>query len=271
MLIAITLTLISPTAATLNPHLGRANYAATLARLGQADPALAQRIHDGDGPKPITCSDLLGATSNRDGTQVEPGRRYRVRITGLIEAVSMALARSLLDTPPNRWELDHHPFAVETVTCDPAVDRWSGRSSYAALTAPRLATAEPPSRQLTLEFAAPTAFKSKEMTIPVPMPDLVFGSLVERWNCFSPVVLSPEMRRFGGEMVAISRYRLESRGVDQKNHALRIGGLGTVTYRALGGDAYWLSVMQMLGDFAFYSGVGVQTATGMGMVRRGAG
>jgi len=84
-------------------------------------------------------------------------------------------------------------------------------------------------------------------------------------------VLSPEMRRFGGEMVAISRYRLESRGVDQKNHALRTGGLGPGTYRALGGDAYWLSVMQMLWDFPFYSGVGVQTATGMGMVRRGAG
>ncbi|NJN81941.1 MAG: CRISPR system precrRNA processing endoribonuclease RAMP protein Cas6 [Caldilineaceae bacterium] len=99
------------------------------------------------------------------------------------------------------------------------------------------------------------------------LPGLVFGSLVERWNAFSPVTLSPEMRRFGEEMVAISRYHLQSRPVAQKNQGLRIGGVGEATYRALAGDRYWLGVMQMLADFALYSGVGVQTATGMGQVR----
>lgn len=43
MLIAITLTLTSPTAATVLPHLGRANYAATLAALEQIHLALASR------------------------------------------------------------------------------------------------------------------------------------------------------------------------------------------------------------------------------------
>jgi CRISPR-associated endoribonuclease Cas6 len=56
--------------------------------------------------------------------------------------------------------------------------------------------------------------------------------------------------------------------VVQKNGALRMGGMGEVTYVALGGDRYWRSVMQMLADFAKYSGVGVQTATGMGQTRR---
>lgn len=126
----------------------------------------------------------------------------------------------------------------------------------------------PPPRQVTLEFASPTAFKSAGLTVPVPMPNLVFGSLVERWNAFSPVTLSPEMRRFGEEMVALSRYRLESRVVEQKNNALRIGGVGQATYVAVAADRYWLAVLQMLADFALYSGVGVQTATGMGQVRR---
>ena len=53
MLIAITLTLTSPTAATVPPHLGRANYAATLAALQAIDPALGPAIHDLDGPKPL--------------------------------------------------------------------------------------------------------------------------------------------------------------------------------------------------------------------------
>ena len=103
--------------------------------------------------------------------------------------------------------------------------------------------------------------------MPLPLPDLVFGSLVDRWNSFSPVVLSPEMRRFGAERLAVSRYRLQSRPVTQKQGALRIGGVGRVTYTALGGDRYWLALLQMLAEFARYSGVGVQTATGMGQAR----
>jgi CRISPR/Cas system endoribonuclease Cas6 (RAMP superfamily) len=47
-----------------------------------------------------------------------------------------------------------------------------------------------------------------------------------------------------------------------------IGGVGRATYTALGGDRYWLATMQMLADFALYSGVGVKTTIGLGQVRR---
>lgn len=70
-------------------------------------------------------------------------------------------------------------------------------------------------------------------------------------------------------MVARSRYRLESKTVMQKNKGLRIGAVGEATYAALGGDRYWLGVMQMLADFANYSGVGAQTTTGMGAGEKG--
>jgi len=56
--------------------------------------------------------------------------------------------------------------------------------------------------------------------------------------------------------------------VQQKGGAPLIGGIGRATYSALGGDRYWLATMQMLADFAFYSGVGVKTTSGMGQVRR---
>lgn len=76
------------------------------------------------------------------------------------------------------------------------------------------------------------------------------------------------MRRFGEEMVALSNYRLESQVVPQKDGSPLIGGVGRATYTALGGDRYWLATMQMLADFALYSGVGVKTTIGMGQVRR---
>lgn len=269
MLIALRLTLVSPTPGILPEHLGRAHYAATLARLRQVDPGLAAAIHDHDGPKPLTCSGLLNAPPSRsDSTPIEAGRPYHLRITGLTPAVSAALAACVLDDPPATWELDHHVFAVQGVVCDPAADPWSGRAAYAELAAATVAAGAAPPRQVTLRFASPTAFKSGGVTVPVPLPGLVFGSLVERWNAFSPISLSPEMRRYGEEMVAISRYRLESRAVGQKNQGLRIGGVGDVTYAALNQDRYWVGLLHLLADYAVYSGVGVQTATGMGQVRR---
>jgi CRISPR-associated endoribonuclease Cas6 len=268
MLTSIILTLTSEQDGVLPAHLGRAHYAETLKVLGQVDAALATEIHEINGPKPLTCSGLWGATGRSDNVTVRAGESYQVRVTGLTPPVSQALHRALFETPPPRWELHRHPFRLSEVICDANHHPWSGSTTYEELAAGQLLGSAQSTRHVTLKFASPTAFKSAGMTIPVPMPNLVFGSLVERWNSFSPVTLSPDMRRFGEEMVAISRYRLESRVLEQKNGALRIGAVGQATYTALGGDRYWLSVLQMLADFARYSGVGVQTATGMGQVRR---
>jgi CRISPR-associated endoribonuclease Cas6 len=267
MLISIVLTLVSDKPGLLPPFLGRANYAATLARIREVDATLAARIHDGDGPKPLTCSGLLDARIDRQGTHIEAGRAVTLRVTGLADEVSRGLEAGLLMQPPPTWELDGHCFQVKAAICDAEQHSWSGRTTYGELTA-RLAAAERPPREATLHFASPTSFRSGGMHMPLPLPGLVFGSLVERWNAFSPVTLNPETRRFGEEQIAISRYRLESRAAAHKEGGLRVGGLGRVTYTALSRDRYWLSVMQILADFAFYSGVGVQTAAGMGQTRR---
>lgn len=268
MLISIVLILEAERELDLPAFVGRATYASTLGALSRVDAALVSRIHDNDGPKPLTCSSLLGVQSRGGKVYVRAGEQLALRVTGLAPEVSRALAAALIEAPPDHWEVDGRPLRVVEAICDAEKHGWSGQATYEGLAAAQLMQAERLDRQVTLEFASPTSFKSKEMNVPVPLPGLVFGSLVERWNSFSPVVLSPEMRRFGEEVMAISRYRLASQAVESKSGGLRIGGVGTATYRALGGDRYWLGVMHMLAGFALYSGVGVQTATGMGQVRR---
>jgi CRISPR-associated endoribonuclease Cas6 len=267
MLIAIVLQLEAPVSVRLPLHLGRANHAAALRLIGSIDPALAAAVHDDEGPKPLTCSGLLGVMPGRDGVALRAGQACAVRLTGLNRTVGQALEEGLLrGTLPARWELEGVPFRITGATCDPTAHGWSGRSSCEQLAGAALVEGGD-GRTVTLEFASPTAFKSAGYTVPVPMPALVFGSLVERWNHFAPLRLSGEMRRFADEMMVISRYRLESRAVAQKNDAWRIGGVGTVTYRSMSGDRYWLGVLHALAGFALYSGVGVQTATGMGQAR----
>lgn len=268
MLIAIVVRMVAEQETVLPFHVGRAVHASVLERIAAVDGALAAALHSEDGPKPLTCSDLMGGRTGAEGRVLKPGEGCALRVTGLTAPVGKALEASLLTQPPATWRLVDQPLRVVQTVCDAGVDAWSGRTSYEALAAAQLARMERPDRQVTLDFYTPTTFKSGGMHVPVPLPSLVFGNLVDRWNAFSPIVLSPEVRRFGEEMVAISRYKLESRAVAFKEGSQRMGGVGRVTYRALGGDRYWLGVMQMLADFAFYSGVGALTTSGFGQARR---
>lgn len=264
MLLAFKLLLQTSTPAHVPPYLGRGVYAAALARLGEVDPAAARAVHDGDGPKPLTCSGLLGAPPR--GPLV-PGHVYAVRLTALTDEAAAALTAAFLDAPPAELDLDGNRFQVVGTLCNAAQDGWTGRADYTTLAAQHLAQGGEQGRSVTLEFASPTTFKSGGINVPVPLPNLVFGSLVERWNAFGSVALSPEVRRFGAEMVALSRYSLRSAAVGHKGEGLRIGGVGRATYSALSGDRYWLGVLHLLAAFAVYSGVGSQTTSGMGQAR----
>jgi|GEM_PF-2729169 len=81
MLTSIVLKLQLDHNASLHHHLGRANYAETLARLQTLDYALGKEIHDFDGPKPLTCSSLLNVQANREGTPIQANKPYYIRVT----------------------------------------------------------------------------------------------------------------------------------------------------------------------------------------------
>jgi CRISPR-associated endoribonuclease Cas6 len=267
-LISIVLSLVSPNAATLPHNLGRANYTEVLAQLNRVEAGLGAQVHDGNQTKPVTCSDLLNVVIDQNGSHVRPGEAYFVRVTGLTAPVSAVLHQALIVDPPKEWVIGGHRFRVVSATHDAQQHPWAGHATYETLAAGRLIHGRIPGPVLTLQFSSPTAFRSNDMHVPIPMPTLVFGSLAERWNSFSPVPLNSEFRQFAAEQVAVSRYELRSLPVLHKRGAIRIGGIGQVTYTALTEELYWRATVQMLADFAIYSGVGVQTLTGMGQTRR---
>jgi CRISPR-associated endoribonuclease Cas6 len=267
-LISIILALETNQSASLPRHLGRANYAATLACLQEMYPGLAMRLHSNPDTKPITCSGLFDAHAKQEQYHVTPGKAYLVRITGLDSEVSQALYHSLMVARPAVWVLNGHEFPIIGSFCDVDNHNWSGHTTYQSLAAMYALRDSSPSRHITLEFSSPTSFRSRGVHLPLPLPSLVFGSLADRWNQFSPVKLDSTLRTFSEEMVGITRYRIESRLVPYRNTGSCVGGIGCVTYVVLDNAQYWLNLLNLLAEFALYSGVGINTAIGMGQVRR---
>lgn len=266
MLSSLVLHLKSPAEAALPATLGRAGQALLLKLINQRDPTLAQNMHSGNGPHPYTVSNLVMGQRKSGSVHLQSGQEGWLRFTGLTEPVSRQL-QALAAEPPEVVELTEHRLHVIGATLTLAEHPWAGQVSYQDLAAPYLLGGkEKLSPRVELAFASPTTFKSKGRYVPLPAPELVFGSLLDRWQSFAPIALHPEMRRFAAEAVALSRYRLRTRGVPQKQGGMRIGFTGQATFVALNRDRYWLNILHLLAAFAFYSGVGAGTGTGLGQV-----
>ncbi len=263
-LISLVLTLRPEREAELPPRLGRAAHAIFLERLAQRDAAQAQALHDAQGPKPFTCSDLMGTRRHR---RVSPEECYTLRYTALTAPLSEVLGE--LFAPGDRLDFEGVPCVVETLEDGAGDSPWAGRATYHELAAQHLTGSTAPRRKWSFVLAAPTAFQSQGRTRPLPLPGLLFGSLVRQWNAFATVALpAADVVRYAEEMVVVSRFSLRSAPGWERGRALRIGAIGKVTYHALNRDRYWLSVLGLLGAFARYAGVGSMTTMGMGQVRQ---
>ena len=76
-------------------------------------------------------------------------------------------------------DLDGHGWRVEARATHAEEHPWAGSASYEQLAAPLLERpAELPTRWELL-FAAPVTFRRRGVNMPLPMPELVFGSLLE--------------------------------------------------------------------------------------------
>lgn len=267
-LTALVLTLAPASPTTTPGHLGRAAYALLLRLIAEVDADLAQALHDTDTRKPLTCTTLLGGErQDKNSRLYVPDKPSWLRFTGLNSAVSAHLCR-LAEHPPETVELDGLLFQVQSATVDTAQHPWAGTDSYEPLAAPYLLAAHSPRYHVGLQFASPTTFRSNGRSQPVPMPVWVFGSLLDRWNEFSPVRLPEEVRRFAEACVVLNRYDLRTQAVPLKADVTQMGCVGEASYILLNRDRYWASLLNLLTSYAFYSGVGYQTTVGLGQVRQ---
>lgn len=247
---------------------GRAAHALLLHTVQRSNPALAEKLHAASGVRPFTVSTLMGRFPNK---RPDPAQVYTLRFT----ATRADVARLLLEAvqpggalaPGAGVELDFLPFAILSVAAQPEQQPWALQTTYQQLSAEHL-LGSPAPRQVGLQFTSPTGFHQEGKQATLPLPGLVFGSLLERWNAHSPMVFPPELRRYAEECLVPARFELESRAVPGKESALRVGCVGSMLYTTINYDRYWMSLVHTLVAFARFSGVGAGTSQGMGQARR---
>jgi CRISPR-associated endoribonuclease Cas6 len=259
-------TLRPEVSAPISPAIGRAAHAAMLELIGAVDPALAARLHADERVKPLTVAPLGELDGRGVRPVVSPARTYDLRVTLLTPALE-ALAASWQERAP-RLAFDGIAWRVERVTADAGAHPWAGRAGFDELLAAAMReSARGAGGRWALEFATPVTFRQGGRNQPLPLPELVFGSLLDRWNALAPLPLPDETRQFVAEALAVSRFDLRSAVAPAKGGAIQIGAVGRCLYAATSRDRYGLACVEALARFAFYSGVGAGTARGFGQAR----
>jgi CRISPR-associated endoribonuclease Cas6 len=209
--------------------------------VGQNAPELATQLHAGSTRKPYTVSPI-----DMDDA------RARLRITSL----NPALTELLNDSPP--FAHGDQAYSVKEVA----------RESRSF---PDLLRLGETGNLPALQFWTPTAFRSGGREITLPLPELVFGSLIQAWDSFSPLRLPLQLRAVAAEHITIARHAIHTRHVSFPHRgetAQRVGFVGRVWFgHNRGIDPVALRFLCALLHFAPFAGVGVGTAAGMGGVR----
>ncbi|GFP27363.1 CRISPR-associated endoribonuclease Cas6 [Candidatus Hakubella thermalkaliphila] len=245
---------------------GRLLHGLFLHLMERVNPSLAGELHDTKGQKPFTVSPLFGHFLTDSGAKKAlEEEEYWFRFTALTEECCEALVRVFYgEAIPNATVMiEETPFLITATDLAVGGRRgWSGLLSYDDLIS--TANGEP---EITLCFQTPTTFRQGKINYVLPDPNLVFGSLLRKWNAYAPKKIPQEIKNFIFERVGVSQYRLSSRLYDLGDHSL-IGFQGKCKYTVLGDQNEMTRYLNILADFAFFAGLGQKTTMGMGQVRR---
>lgn len=218
--------------------------------------------------RPFTTSTLYGYFPEHT---LDLEGNYLMRFTGLNEQVSVPLLQAVQTggrlAPGATVNLDYLDFQVLAVHQENGSHPLAAQTTYQELATASLLSSEPAPYRVSFTFASPTTFHRDGRQVAYPLPELVIGSLLDKWNTFAPIALPNEARRYAAECLALSRFELKSRRVKVAGGS-QSGMVGRALFTTLTYDRYWMSLMQTLAHYSYYSGVGAKTSMGMGQCRR---
>jgi CRISPR-associated endoribonuclease Cas6 len=295
MVIAATLDVEAAEGTVVPDWMGERVRGALLGLLKAHDADLATATHADRPVQPYTVA-WLGPRG-----EIRPGMRGTLRWTALDASVAQAIVGRVLPAIGDTIELSGQAWRV-TARGLPPVEAthdaaeateagapraapaqmpvvmgmpgapWAGSATFEALARAHLVGGRRPPGRVDIAFATPTTFHSQGRSLPLPLPRLVFGSLIDRWNAYAPLRIDPEVLAVVDQAAIIGRYELRTEMVPLGG-GLQVGFVGRCGYVLTPGrglrpaDEYAWRVMHLMAAWAFFSGIGAKTTMGMGTAR----
>jgi CRISPR-associated endoribonuclease Cas6 len=152
---------------------GEALHGLFFAILAQKDKRLAGQLHKAAVTKPFT----LALLNRGKKSKFKPGEELRMRVTLLDDSLFMKLADAFMN-PQMELELQNARI-IPTIINLSATDKglWTGQQKWEEIYDSAGIESE-----IVLQFVTPTAFRQRDMDVPLPIPKLVFGSYLKRWG-----------------------------------------------------------------------------------------
>lgn len=252
--------LLVESGATLKGLGGEALHAFLFRILRQYSSELASKIHNQKEQRPFSLNPPLGDYELRRGYMVvSPGTTLTFGLALLCEELLAGSISAFLSALQEGQVLSLSRKPVILQNLDLCAGSFSSFSKILsdASTLP----------VITLEFVTPTSFRKNEIQAVFPEPELVFPSLLKRWNTFSELKV-PEEYAETFPSIKVANYNLRTELIHFSTYKI-IGFKGRVEYRLpQKSPEPFRQAINALADFAFYAGIGVKTAMGMGQVER---
>jgi len=126
----------------------------------------------------------------------------------------------------------------------------------------------PISNRLKFEFLTPTTFKQGNHLVPMPIPKLIFQNILKKWNTFSPYKITDFDLETLEESILILGYNIKTQKLEFNNFS-SIGFVGNITFSISDyTDKNLIKAINILSNYAIYSGVGYKSTMGMGVCRK---
>ncbi len=227
---------------------------------------LATMVHDQMSVKPFTSSLMefgQDTVLRQKRRYIKAGAVMHWRVTALTDTVLQAF---LSVKKGQLLTMGNLQLQVEDVITSPNIRNDTGIIEPTDMVAECFSL--PPVRQITMDFRSVTGFRSGTSDFPWPLPEMVFGSLADKWeNMNMPGVIDAKTIR--GEAAAIipgnwhgsscKVFLAPKRGVT--------GFIGNFTYQVDNLDEEMRQAMLILAAYAEFAGIGRWTAHGLGQVR----
>lgn len=238
-------------------------YHLLLSVLQQKNQNLATEIEESKGEKPVTLSPFLrGIKYSRGHSSLSPREIIPVKITYLHQDILEPLTQGFFALTSKREPLKFSDGVIVIEKVDLQKATQANFTTFQNL----LAQAREESI-VVLEFCSPTSFLAKPEHLDFPLPELVLSSLVDKWNTFAEEKITEEIKK-EFKKIKISWLRLTTEFVHYSKHRAA-GFMGKVAYTIpKTATEETRRRINALADFAFYSGVGMNTIKGMGQTRR---